>query len=66
MDKSWRVIIPLGLKIKIVERLKILAGTDLQFHINDSESSEDLVNHRKIYKKWENTNLIIDEKYGMK
>ena len=58
---NWNVIFPVGLKINVTKNLQLLAGTDLQFQIVDEQSRGDLVNPEKIYKKWENGELVIDD-----
>lgn len=60
-EENWKIGVPLGFKIEVGENFQILAGTSLLFEINDSKSSGDLIYPDKIYKKWDDGQIVIDD-----
>ena len=47
---NWEVILPLGAKIKLTNKLCLTAGSELRFTFNDSKANAELLYHR-IYDK---------------
>ncbi|HMA62827.1 MAG TPA: hypothetical protein VKP78_09285 [bacterium] len=60
-EMNWKIGIPLGFKIEVGENFQIMAGSSLLFEINDSKSSGDLIYPDKIYKKWDDGQIVIDD-----